>query len=98
MTLSRFPELHCSKVNSLERREAPGAWCWTSSLPAPCHKRGMHQTELVELCDIVNRFPGSNYHRKRRRPSIAPMAAHRATIAPYQNAMNGIESSGQWNA
>ena len=39
-----------------------------------------------------------DHHRRRRGPSSAPMKAHTATIAPYQTAIKGMESSGQWNA
>jgi hypothetical protein len=35
------------------------------------------------------------YHRSNRGPSRAPTKAQSPTMTPYQNAMNGIESSGQ---
>src|SRR5205085_2422461 len=38
------------------------------------------------------------YHRRSRGPRIAPTNAQRPTMTPYQSAMNGMESSGQWKA
>jgi hypothetical protein len=44
--------------------------------------------------------PARRVDHKRRSsgPSFAPIQAQSATIAPYQIAINGGESSGQWNA